>query len=166
MILPRPHFSGSKKLNVRAFIWDIVGYCTSAGFFRILQKAGDWRLHLFVFCYYCRKNCVLFFRIFPFWGRGGQEGWILRHVYLRYIPHVYLLTYNLLTIASFRIGIPSIVFFWKWLKHLNIQIHLTESSNNQFFWKWLKHLNIQIHLTKSSNTSTTKTSCKLVFLMN
>ena len=29
-----------------------------------------------------------------------------------------------------------------------------------------ENLNIQIHLTKSSNTSTTKTSCKLVFLMN
>ena len=58
------------------------------------------------------------------------------------------------------------IIFWKWLKHLNIQIHLTESSNNHFFWKCLKHLNIQIHPTKSSSTITTKTSCKLVFLMN
>ena len=44
MILPPPHPSGSKKLNIRAFIWGIVGFFTSAGFVRILKKAEDWSL--------------------------------------------------------------------------------------------------------------------------
>ena len=44
MILPRPHPLGSKKLNMRAFICGIVGFCSSAGFFQNLEKAGYWRL--------------------------------------------------------------------------------------------------------------------------
>ena len=50
MIMPRPCLSSSKELSIRAFIKGIVCFCTRVGSFRILKKAGEWRLQsLFLF---------------------------------------------------------------------------------------------------------------------
>ena len=38
-----------------------MGFCTSAGFFRILKKAGNWRLRRLIFVIIATKNHVLFF---------------------------------------------------------------------------------------------------------
>ena len=55
MIMRLPFSSGSKKLNIGAFIWGIICFCTMLGSFRIIKNAGEWRLLWFVFVFIVSK---------------------------------------------------------------------------------------------------------------
>ena len=48
LMKPRTYFSSCKKLNIKAFFWGIVCFCTTNGSFRILKKTGEIMFLIFV----------------------------------------------------------------------------------------------------------------------